>query len=130
MQAVQIDISEVLLGTSAGGVNRIEGFIACRLAVYRQPGFVDAVERILVLQEPEIRARNNLTDAEWSAIAAPTLVLWTSHDPTAPADIGRRIAGLIAGARFELMHDCGHWPQFEDPATFNRVHLEFLRGVR
>jgi 2-hydroxy-6-oxonona-2,4-dienedioate hydrolase len=24
------------------------------------------------------------------------------------------------------MEDCGHWPQFEDSATFDRVHLDFL----
>ena len=74
------------------------------------------------------RYPRDLTDAEWAAIRAPTLVVWTSHDPTAPETIGRRIAELIPAARFELMHDCGHWPQFEDAATFNRLHLDFLLG--
>ena len=43
--------------------------------------------------------------------------------------VGEKIAGLIPQARFALMHHCGHWPQFEDAATFNRIHLEFL-GVQ
>jgi len=25
------------------------------------------------------------------------------------------------------MKGCGHWPQFEDPATFNALHLRFLQ---
>jgi 2-hydroxy-6-oxonona-2,4-dienedioate hydrolase len=35
---------------------------------------------------------------------------------------------MIPGARFEVMPGCGHWPQYEDPKTFNRLHLDFLRG--
>jgi 2-hydroxy-6-oxonona-2,4-dienedioate hydrolase len=27
-----------------------------------------------------------------------------------------------------LMRGCGHWPQFEDPQTFNRIHIDFLLG--
>ena len=103
-----------------------DDLIACRQAVYQQPGFARALENILVLQEPDIRARNNLSDAEWSAIKAPTLVVWTSHDPTAPESLGRRLAGLIPNARFALMQDCGHWPQYEDPDTFNPLHIDFL----
>jgi len=40
-------------------------------------------------------------------ITAPTLVLWTSHDPTADVSVGRRIADMIPGARFEVMNECG-----------------------
>ena len=105
-----------------------DDLIACRQAIYRQPGFAHAMENILVLQEPEVRQRNNLTDAEWAAITAPTLVVWTSHDPTAPPSVGERIAALIPAARFALMENCGHWPQFEDAATFNRQHIDFLLG--
>ncbi len=100
--------------------------IACRMAIYEQPGFVEALEHILVLQDPETRERNNLTDDEWAAIGHETLVLWTSHDPTADDSVGQRIARLIPNARFALMQNCGHWPQFEDPATFNRIHIDFL----
>lgn len=105
-----------------------DDLIACRQAIYQQPGFPQALENILVLQEPAIRLRNNLTAAEWSAIKPPTLVVWTTHDPTAPESVGGRIASLIPNARFEVMQNCGHWPQFEDPATFNRLHIDFLLG--
>jgi 2-hydroxy-6-oxonona-2,4-dienedioate hydrolase len=26
------------------------------------------------------------------------------------------------------MNHCGHWPQFEDADTFNRIHMAFLKG--
>jgi len=105
-----------------------DDLVACRQAIYQQPGFARALENILVLQEPEIRGPNNLSDAEWAAIQATTLVVWTSHDPTAPESLGRRLAELIPDARFALMQDCGHWPQFEDADTFNPLHIDFLLG--
>ncbi|CAM4175946.1 4,5:9,10-diseco-3-hydroxy-5,9, 17-trioxoandrosta-1(10),2-diene-4-oate hydrolase [Mycobacterium basiliense] len=105
-----------------------DDLVACRQRIYRQPGFVAAMRDIMALQDPQIRARNLLGPHEYGAITAPTLVLWTSHDPTAGVPEGRRIAAMIPGARFELMSGCGHWPQYEDAKTFNRLHLDFLLG--
>jgi 2-hydroxy-6-oxonona-2,4-dienedioate hydrolase len=105
-----------------------DDLVASRQRVYRQPGFVGAMRDIMALQDPEIRARNLLGPAEYGSITAPTLVLWTSDDPTADVTEGRRIASMIPGARFELMPGCGHWPQYEDAKTFNRLHLDFLLG--
>lgn len=103
-----------------------DDLVSSRRNVYRQNGFVDAMRDIMALQDPEIRARNILGPDAYGAITAPTLVLWTSDDPTADVTEGRRIASMIPGARFEVMAGCGHWPQYEDATTFNRLHLEFL----
>ncbi|MFF0490055.1 alpha/beta fold hydrolase [Nocardia sp. NPDC004068] len=105
-----------------------DDLVASRQRVYRQPGFVAAMRDIMALQDPEIRQRNLLGHKEYGAITAPTLVLWTSHDPTADVAEGRRIASMIPGARFEVMPDCGHWPQYEDAETFDALHLGFLLG--
>ena len=105
-----------------------DDIVASRQRVYRQPGFVDAMRDIMALQDPEIRARNLLSAKEYGAIAAPTLVVWTSDDPTADVEEGRRIASMIPGARFEVMPGCGHWPQYEDAKTFDRLHVDFLLG--
>lgn len=103
-----------------------DDIVASRQRIYRQPGFVSAMRDIMALQDPEIRRRNLMTAADYGAITAPTLVLWTSHDPTADVTEGRRISEMIPGARFEVMDGCGHWPQYEDPETFNRLHIDFL----
>ena len=105
-----------------------DDLVASRQRVYRQTGFVAAMRDIMALQDPQIRARNLLGPEEYGAITAPTLVLWTSDDPTADVTEGRRIASMIPGARFEVMPGCGHWPQYEDAKTFNRLHLDFLLG--
>ncbi|WP_448505753.1 alpha/beta fold hydrolase [Immundisolibacter sp.] len=105
-----------------------DDLIACRQAIYAQPAMRAAMPHILCLQEPDIRRRNNLTDADWAAIRAPTLVLWTDKDPTAAVSVGQRIANLIPNSRFEVMQRCGHWPQFEDAPRFNDLHIGFLSG--
>ena len=105
-----------------------DDIVASRQKVYQQPGFVAAMSDIMALQDPEIRARNLLGPTEYGAIKAPTLVLWTSDDPTADVGEGRRISEMIPGARFEVMPGCGHWPQYEDAKTFDRLHIDFLLG--
>ncbi|GAT15257.1 alpha/beta fold hydrolase [Mycolicibacterium thermoresistibile] len=121
---VQARITWLMADKSKG----YDDIVASRQKIYRQPGFVDAMRNIMALQDPEIRARNLLGPEEYGAITAPTLVVWTSDDPTADVDEGKRIASMIPGARFEVMPGCGHWPQYEDPATFNRLHIDFLLG--
>ena len=37
-----------------------------------------------------------------------------------------RIASLIPRATLAVMDNCGHWPQYEDTETFNKIHLDFL----
>ncbi len=103
-----------------------EEMVDMRYRVYTQPGFARAMENIMCLHTPEYRLPNLMTEQEWSLIEAPTLVMWTSHDPGSTIEVGQKLARGIRGARFEVMSNCGHWPQFEDPATFNRLQLEFL----
>jgi 2-hydroxy-6-oxonona-2,4-dienedioate hydrolase len=69
-----------------------------------------------------------ITEAQYRAIAAPTLVVWTSHDPTATPAEGKEISDMIPNSRYVVMNECGHWPQFEDAETFNRLQINFLLG--
>jgi 2-hydroxy-6-oxonona-2,4-dienedioate hydrolase len=105
-----------------------DDLIATRQRIYSQPNMIEAFRRITVLMEPETRKRNLLTEEQFQAVRTPTLVLWTSDDPMADVNEGRRIARLIPGSTFVVMPDCGHWPQFEDPERFNRIHIAFLKG--
>lgn len=105
-----------------------DDLVELRLGIYTQPGFLQAMKHILCLQDMDIRMRNVLTDESLSRITAPTLVIWTDHDPTAPIATGERFVAAIPNARpLIVMDDCAHWPQWEKADEFNRLHLEFLR---
>jgi 2-hydroxy-6-oxonona-2,4-dienedioate hydrolase len=106
-----------------------DDLIETRRAIYAQPGFADTMKRIMCLQEMEIRRPNMITEAQYRSIKAPTLVVWTSHDPTATPDEGKQISDMIPSAKYVVMNRCGHWPQFEDADEFNRIHIDFLRST-
>lgn len=105
-----------------------DDLIATRQAIYSQPGMEQAMRHNMILQEMEVRQRNILRAEDYGRIKAPTFVIWTSDDPTADVTEGRRMASMIPGAVFTVMEGCGHWPQFEDPAVFNEMHVNFLLG--
>ena len=105
-----------------------DDLVETRRAIYAQPGYPEVMEKVLCMQEMDIRRRNMFSDDETRRIASPTLVLWTSHDPTATPEEGKRIADLLPDARYEVMNGCGHWPQFEDAERFNTIHIDFLLG--
>jgi len=103
--------------------------LAIRRDIYRRQGFAESMRHILCLQDADIRRRNLVTDAELAAIKTPTLVVWTSDDPSGPAAAGMDMARKIAGARFELIREAGHWPQWEQMEKFNTLVLDFLKAV-
>ncbi len=105
-----------------------DDLVASRQRIYRRPDMLAGIEHLLCLHTIEARQKSAITAEEWGALKAPTLVLWTSHDPTSTVEVGRELAALIPGSRFEVMQECGHWPQFEDSETFNRLSIDFLLG--
>lgn len=103
-----------------------DDLIRTRQMIFEQPDWLMACEMNMALQDPETRARNMISDDDLRAIQAPAMVLWTTKDPSGPVDEGRRIASLLPNGRLAVMENCGHWPQYEDTDTFNRLHLDFL----
>lgn len=103
-----------------------DDLIKTRQMIFQQPEWPMACEMNMALQNMEIRERNMLTDDDLRKISVPALVLWTTKDPSGPVDEGRRISELIPGAELAVMENCGHWPQYEDTATFNKILLDFL----
>lgn len=105
-----------------------DDLIETRRAIYAQDGFAASMARIMCLQDMDIRRANMITEAQYRSIDKPTLVVWTSHDPTATPAEGAQIADMIPGAKYMVMNKCGHWPQYEDAPLFNKAHLAFLQG--
>jgi len=105
-----------------------DDLVASRQRIYRTAEMRAGIHHLLCLHTIEARRRHAVTAAQWGAVTAPTLVLWTTHDPTAAVAVGEELAALIPGSKFVVMEECGHWPQYEDAETFNRIHIDFLLG--
>ncbi len=61
-------------------------------------------------------------------VSIPTLVLWGESDRIVTPDYGRAYAGLIPGARFELIAKAGHFPHLEQADEFARRIHAFMEG--
>lgn len=120
-------VSAVFNGLILAEHNRIGDFVSVRQAVYRQPGMRRAMEHILCLQDPEIRARNLIPEAEWRAIQAPTLVIGAVDHPDIFLETAKRVTELIPKAEYVEIAGSSHWAQFEAADEFNLAGLAFLR---
>jgi 2-hydroxy-6-oxonona-2,4-dienedioate hydrolase len=103
-----------------------DDLIATRLSLYSRPDMKQAMSHILALLDPEVYNRNRIPDEDWRTLRAPTLVIADVDHRDVFLDTARAIAKLIPNVTvFEMKH-CSHWPQMEDPDTFNKRSLAFL----
>ncbi|MBM2620663.1 alpha/beta fold hydrolase [Actinoplanes sp. LDG1-06] len=97
-----------------------------RRAVYRRPGFVQAMTNTLVLQDPVVRKAYAWEPGWVGKITAPTLLLWTEHDPTGGLDEADMLLSWLPDARLHVIADAGHWPQWEKVPEYLRAHHDFF----
>lgn len=103
--------------------------IDIRYDIYSQPGFETAIDNILVLQNMETRAAYAWNRDWLSGICCPTSIVWTSHDPSGSIEDGMMLNEWIPGSEFVIIDSAGHWPQWEQPARFNQLNLDFVKSL-
>lgn len=59
-------------------------------------------------------------------VAMPAMVVAADSDPVLPASLMDGMEQWVGDLRVEVVSDCGHWTQQEQPAVVNRLLLEFL----
>ena len=64
-----------------------------------------------------------------AALDLPTLVVVGRDDKATPPDLVRETAGLIKGARFEIIPKAGHIPCVEQPDLFAGHLMAFLKEI-
>lgn len=67
-------------------------------------------------------------EPRYGEIDTPTLVLWGEQDGWLAPDIGRRLAGAIPGARFELIAGGGHFLPEDQPGPVADALAAFFAG--
>ena len=61
--------------------------------------------------------------------ALPTLAIAGAEDRSTPPDLVRETAGLIKGARFELIRGAGHLPPVDRPEEYVGLLRGFLHAI-
>ncbi|MCX7645284.1 MAG: 3-oxoadipate enol-lactonase [Rhodobacteraceae bacterium] len=67
--------------------------------------------------------------ATTASLTLPTLAIAGSEDGSTPPDLVRETAGLVKGARFQLIRGAGHLPCVEKPEEYAAVLTAFLRDI-
>ena len=71
--------------------------------------------------------RNQLSLALFQQIRIPTLILAGGADMSAPPPLMKLFAARIKDAEFAVVPNAGHSSYWEEPDTFNRAVLDFIR---
>lgn len=58
-------------------------------------------------------------------IEAPVLLIWGDRDRMVPHKGSRHVLDALPGTTYELIEDCGHCPQVEEPDRFVELLLDF-----
>ncbi|MDB5572542.1 MAG: alpha/beta hydrolase fold protein [Hyphomicrobiales bacterium] len=101
--------------------------------------------RVLAPETEDVRLSNQITIAQvsWTPrnydpdlrkwlhrVHARTLIVWGAQDRILPAVYAQAWGKLIPGSRVEIMPDCGHAPQIEQPERFVRLVDSFIAEQR
>ena len=102
--------------------------INVRYDIYTQPSYQKAVHNIVYLQDVEAR-KQYAWDASWCQnISVPTLLCWTSHDPTSTVEESFGLQAIIPNSELAVIDEAGHWPQWEKVEEFNAVLIEYFKN--
>jgi len=91
----------------------------------RLPHFLRTTEHALRGQVDAAGQRHILLD-QLSFLRIPVLIVWGRKDQILPAAHGRQAARRIHAGRLEIIPDCGHLPQVEQPTRLAGALREFL----
>lgn len=74
-----------------------------------------------------IKRREDFLNARLGEIKKPTLIIWGKQDGLIPVADAETFNKGIANSQLVVFDNCGHVPQVEKAADFNKTVLEFLQ---
>ena len=88
----------------------------------RQDGDSHTIQRLVA----GLVAGNQFEDSKVPSIRARTLLIWGRNDEATPLEVGERLHKAIPQSNLVVIDQCGHVPQIEKSADFNKALTEFL----
>jgi len=73
-----------------------------------------------------IKRKEDFLNDRLAEIKKPTLIIWGKQDGLLPVADAATFNKGIAGSQVVIFENCGHAPQFEKAAEFNKAVLDFL----
>ena len=92
------------------------------------PNHLATESQVLRLRALERAPDTGATREALAALRVPVLFIGGEHDEVMPVALMEVAHGLIPGSRMAVVPGAGHSVYFEEPGTFNRLVLDFLRS--
>jgi pimeloyl-ACP methyl ester carboxylesterase len=92
--------------------------------MYQNPDIRASMERVYGVTAPRPRLLC-YSEEEASELKPPCLVLWTDRNKGQGPEVGKYLADCLH-ARFEIIEDAAHWPQWEQPEAHDALVTDFL----
>lgn len=95
--------------------------------INNSPGAAEAFARLADYYRDRID--DDAAAARVGALGArfPTRLVWGEFDQSVSSEYGVAAQRLIPGSRLDFVSDCGHFPYWERPETFNAIVHRFVR---
>lgn len=101
-----------------------EELVEVQYRMYADPAIRESMKRVYGVTAPRPRLLS-YEEGQAAQLRAPSLVIWTDRNRGAAPAVGEYLADCL-GARYHLIQDAAHWPQWEQPEEHNRVVADFL----
>lgn len=107
-----------------------EELVGSRLAIYSRADF-QASAPLVYGRLRKVNEGGTPDMIELEKVQCDSLLLWTSHNPIHDVAAAESALPRLPNAQLYVMKKlAGHWPQYESPAEFNQVMVEFLSTGR
>jgi 2-hydroxy-6-oxonona-2,4-dienedioate hydrolase len=105
-----------------------EELVQLRRSLWAQGGWQRIAGRVIRVLTRERYEPQQLNAADLERIECPTLLVWTAANPVHGIDAAERALAHLPHGELVVVDDAAHWPQFEQPESFNSFVQAFLSG--
>ncbi len=91
------------------------------------PGFTEATISAL-RAHVDLRGQREVLEDQLPHLEMPTLIVWGKRDRVFPYSQAQKAISRLRQGYLELIPDCGHLPQIEQPDRFAAILGQFLAG--
>jgi pimeloyl-ACP methyl ester carboxylesterase len=92
------------------------------------PGYMEAVAATTA-SAINLRGQREILLDQLSKLTVPTLVLWGDRDRIVPVRHAQAAVARLVQGRLEVLQDCGHMPQVEQPNRVVDILGDFLERI-
>ena len=93
-------------------------------SVFEMANTTESVIRLVAFAKSAIR-HNMAKDLE--KFKMPCLLIWGKYDKVTPPDVAKEFHELLANSELYWIDKCGHAPMWENPETFSKIVLKWLK---